>query len=1004
MVISGVRIPGMPTVPGTYAVTGAPSAASGVDGTLALEPGVRTVDILADGSGLRVGCLVEIHGLGPTEIAAVGADVNGVVGQIVSYAGGRFYVYLVCGLAAHFEPRNVRAAAAFRRPGEGGTEKSFDILMAPRTSPQALTSEMTTCLLEKGFFVIRVCQSAQLLKRTLDKLRYLSEEGRMGRFAEETEEGYLGIGCRAKVAWFDRHGRGGSSSLFGDDDLLTGSDSNLSYLAQLLQPSAPDLLGDTLDERTPGLVAMSLSEEEEMEFPFPEPDDATLGSFLTMWRRTLVRAVHFMGPGTAKVTLDSREDSVAAEKMPNPQANFTLLAEPNTILLFRPDVYEYQCEFPEETVMLISNFLSPSPQMVFSHLEGDVSWLTTADTGPPPPPGDQHIHVVNTVARLPGQWDHQWAYFAGLKAATDTVVEIPFTRWDWNIYWTANEDAFEPWQTTTKHQSFCEGAELFDNKHFEISNAEASGMDPVQRLILECGAQSLAMIGLTKKNANRKSTHGGFAVGNDKLDWMTCDKEIAIGAACGGTSTVLAIIANRFSFVFNMKGPNFVCDTACSASLTSTHCAKMMIAERKFDPLEFFLTMGAHLCLSPGPFIGCSQAHMSSPTGRCFTFNASANGYLRGEGVSGFMMKFGNYKGESDAILRATQVGQDGRSASLTAPNGPAQEEMVSRAIKEAQMTPPESTVWECHGTGTSLGDPIEVGAVRKVQIRMPRSEPLMITSNKTNIGHLEGGAAMAAMVKCILQCKHVRCCPTLHMRTLNPHLEHAAFDAIFQSEAAAYHYNSGHSQVSSFGFGGTNAHGIFWGHAEEVNDDVEKLWLKKLRSKPPPEVRPMGRNPDDWEADFPDTRSLKRGAKFLISLNPDDGPDSAVRYELTDEGVDECTGDDFAKFAISGNFNDWADGDSGALIMSQGDVPGAHVAIVEVPDTGVLEFRLLKSGDAEQVIGPSSPEGTRMSEAILGPQKELENRWVIRATPGREVRLEFFSRRNRKAIMWFLD
>merc|ERR1711933_661122 len=113
---------------------------------------------------------------------------------------------------------------------------------------------------------------------------------------------------------------------------------------------------------------------------------------------------------------------------------------------------------------------------------------------------------------------------------------------------------------------------------------------------------------------------------------------------------------------------------------------------------------------------------------------------------------------EKIAIYRASNIGQDGRSASLTAPNGPAQEEMITRAIKEAQMTAPESTVWECHGTGTSLGDPIEVGAVRKVQIKMPRPEPLMISTSKSNIGHLEGSAAIVAMCKCVMVVVMTKC------------------------------------------------------------------------------------------------------------------------------------------------------------------------------------------------------------------------------------------------------
>lgn len=784
-----------------------------------------------------------------------------------------------------------------------------------------------------------------------------------------------------------------------EDPGLFNIDETFSYLAQVIQPFSADVLEDAIDERTPALVCLSMSSDEEFRLPNPEADDTSLGAFLQTWRRGLLRAVYFMGPAPSTIDLDSRE-TPKTQKVPLLEESCSFSAPANTILLFRPDLYDYACSAPAGNVMLVSNFLSVAPQMAFGKLEGDVEWLTKNE-GPPPPPGEA-IHVMNAVTRLPGFWDSAAAYYAGLRGGTDSIVQIPLCRWDVGIYWTADESNVQSWQTTTRHQSFVEGAEFFDNKYFEISTAEASGMDPVQRLVLECGAQSLAMIGLTKKDANRKSTHAGFCVGNDKLDWMTCDKEVQAGGALGGTSTVLAMIANRFSFVFNLKGPNFVCDTACSASLTSTHCAKYMISDRKNDPLEFFLTMGAHLCLSGGPFIGCSQAHMSSPKGRCFTFNSTADGYLRGEGVSGYMMKWGDYIGESYAILRATACGQDGRSASLTAPNGPAQEEMITRAIREAGMTPPESTVWECHGTGTSLGDPIEVGAVRKVQVRMKRSEPLMIGSSKTNIGHLEGGAAMAGMVKCILQCKHSKCQPTLHLRTLNPHLEHAAFDAVFETEPGNFAANQGHSQVSSFGFGGTNAHGIFWGRSADLKQDVQKLWLRKLLARPPPEVRPMGKNYDDWEADFPDVRKMRKGAKFQLSLSPLALPNEPLRWDVAEESYEAEVEDDEATFAIIGNFCNW-DAEQ-AIPLEDGDVPGLHVVTLQAPSAGNLEFQILHGGNAKRVIGPSVEISTRRSDRIIGPEADLQNKWVIEDCETEDVRIEFFSRNGRRGITWVFD
>mmetsp|Transcript_58864 Transcript_58864/g.182397 ORF Transcript_58864/g.182397 Transcript_58864/m.182397 type:complete len:956 (-) Transcript_58864:110-2977(-) len=944
---------------------------------------------------IRIGGLVELHDLDEKQLEEWERDVNGELGQVVSYKGAdvnKFYVELICGASGYADPKNVRVVENLAHPGEGGDGKSFDVLIGPRTEADVLGSEISACLMEKGFCVVKVCQSATLLEKTLESLREMGTDGHLSRLPEEIEEGYLGNNCRGKVTWLDYD----KQQLAGDEYLST-TDGYLSYIAQVFQPYSADILDTWVDERTPALVCLTLTDDEEPEYPAPEADDSALGKFLKTWRRTLLRAVHFSGPGTAQVVLEGK-DGDSVPKLVKLQTSIELSATPNTILLYRPSAYDYTCEAPEEeSLMLTTCFLSPADRLIYGKVEGDTQWLVP--DGPPPPPGNEHLYVVNNVERLPARWDSSWSYFAGLTASCDTVIKIPFTRWEVDIYWNPDENSLQGWQTATRHQSFCDGCELFDNRHFEISNAEASGLDPVMRLTLECGAQSLAMIGLTKKNANRKSTHAGFNVGNDKLDWANLPKDNGPTGALGGTSTNLAILANRFNFVFNLKGPSFVCDTACSASLTSMHCARKCMLDREYDCLEWFLCMGSHLCLSEAPFIGGSQSHMNTAKGRCFTFNASADGYLRGEGVCGVMLKYGALQDDSDALLRATMLGQDGRSASLTAPNGPAQEEMITRCIKEAKMTPPESTVWECHGTGTSLGDPIEVGAVRKLQVRMKRLEPLMLTSAKTNIGHLEGSAAMGGICKCVLQCKYSKCCSTLHLRTLNPHLEHAAFEAIFQTEAACYTYFQGHSQVSSFGFGGANGHAILWGRNLDAQPDVDKLFMKKMEMKPPPRVNVLGKDPNDWEADFPDTRNARPGAKWTLSMSPDDEPEKAVEWKFVEDGPDLDAEDDDVFYAITGNFNDWSDDR-----LAAGEVEGVHTTALDMPESGILEFRILKDGDPEQVICPATPLCSRRLEQIIGPGKGLENKWCITAEPNKEVQVEFFVKRGVMSIMWMVS
>lgn len=583
-------------------------------------------------------------------------------------------------------------------------------------------------------------------------------------------------------------------------------------------------------------------------------------------------------------------------------------------------------------------------------------------------------------------------YNTGLQGGTDSVVEIPYTRFDLNIYWCPNPEELlsGPPRTIQRHMSFVDGVDLFDYKFFELSKNEAMNMDPLQRHVLEVGANLLNKHGITKKDSNRTSYYAGCAVGVDKDDYPTLPN-------AGNGTNALAIIANRFSFVFNMKGANYICDTACSASLTATHVAKMMLQNRKTDSLVWHLAFGTHLCLSPAPFIGCSYSQMVSPEGRCFTFNATANGYLRGEGTSGILLKHGADL-ESQAILSGSALGQDGRSASLTAPNGPAQEEMIWRAVREAQMRPPESTCWECHGTGTSLGDPIEVGAVRRVQIKEPRQEPVMISTAKSNIGHLEGGAAMGGIVKCVLQVMHGQSIPTQHLRQLNPHLEGTVFEAFFSTEVSPFGHDQGHAQVSSLGFGGSNGHGIFWGRKALEGGDITQQVYRRLKMMKHPEVRPIGDDPDDWECDLPDA-DARPGEKWTIEFSPDDPMNAPIKWVkdyAPDCGGEDEEEDEDVSYSITGTFNSWV-----AQTMDVGSVPGHHTTKVAVPANRMLEFNFLRDPDKLSIC-PSIAKCSKKIASVEGPAAGLTNTWIINAEPGVEYQIELMMVGKKYSVVWF--
>lgn len=232
--------------------------------------------------------------------------------------------------------------------------------------------------------------------------------------------------------------------------------------------------------------------------------------------------------------------------------------------------------------------------------------------------------------------------YAALVGCTDCVTRIPYSRFDIDVYLALDQDNMEGWQTYAQHMSVVEGAHLFAAKAFEISNVEAKGMDPRQRHVMEVGAKALAGIGVTKTSANRQVRNAGVSVGTDGHEWPSYPKEDLGGL--GNSSNALGITANRFSFVFNLRGPNFVVDTACSASLYAAHYIKLSLLQRDWDPLEFCLALGTQLFINVGGFVGCAQAHMLSQSGRCFTFNATADGYQRGDGTNGFVMQYGDVK------------------------------------------------------------------------------------------------------------------------------------------------------------------------------------------------------------------------------------------------------------------------------------------------------------------------------------------------------------------------
>ncbi|MFM0286809.1 amino acid adenylation domain-containing protein [Paraburkholderia megapolitana] len=423
---------------------------------------------------------------------------------------------------------------------------------------------------------------------------------------------------------------------------------------------------------------------------------------------------------------------------------------------------------------------------------------------------NEPIAVIGMACRFPGASDTPDAFWQLLDNARDAVTEVPRERWDIDRYYDA--DPATPGKMATRHGAFIERVDEFDAAFFGIAPREATYLDPQQRLLLEVAWEALENAHLAPERFRQSPT--GVYVG------ITCfDHAIQVSSAStpsssyAGTGSALNMAAGRLSFVLGLTGPSMAIDTACSSSLVCLHLACESLRSRESN---MALAGGVNLMLSPEVMISFSQARMLSPDGHCKTFDASADGYVRGEGCGMVVLKrLSDALADGDRVLgivRGTAVDQGGAGGGLTVPSRDSQERVIRRALNQAGLTPGDISYVEAHGTGTSLGDPIEVEALAGVYgPGRAAADPLMIGSVKTNIGHLESASGIAGLIKVLLSFEHDRIPAHLHFRQPNPHTPWQ--DIPIRVAADPVTWQRGERKrvagLSAFGFSGTNAHAI---------------------------------------------------------------------------------------------------------------------------------------------------------------------------------------------------
>ena len=419
------------------------------------------------------------------------------------------------------------------------------------------------------------------------------------------------------------------------------------------------------------------------------------------------------------------------------------------------------------------------------------------------------IAIVGMGCRFPGGVDSPDSYWQLLVNGVDAMTTVPADRWDLDEYYDPDPDA--PGKMYVRKGGFVNKIDQFDPQFFRISPREATSLDPQQRLLLEVAWESLEDAGQSADAVRGSDT--GFFIG---LSWHDYERN-AYGmnpvrldaySAMGNTQS---IAVGRLAFVLGAHGPTVLLDTACSSSLVAVHaaCQSLRLGETRMA-----LAGGVNLMISPLSTIFCCKIKALAPDSRCKTFDAAADGYARGEGCGIVVLKRLSDaiadRNHIRAIIRGTAINHDGPASGLTVPNRAAQQLVIEAALRNGRVDPLDVGYIEAHGTGTALGDPIEIGALGDALGRGRNADrPLRVGSVKTNFGHLEAAAGIAGLMKAVLAIECDRIPPHLHFQNPGPNIDWGAFPIEVPVTATAWGPGRRVAGVSSFGFSGTNAHAI---------------------------------------------------------------------------------------------------------------------------------------------------------------------------------------------------
>mmetsp|Transcript_18281 Transcript_18281/g.42779 ORF Transcript_18281/g.42779 Transcript_18281/m.42779 type:complete len:818 (-) Transcript_18281:196-2649(-) len=791
---------------------------------------------------------VEIHGLDSPLIAENGRSLapdllNGLRGRCLYLLEDEvtYVVQTFTGIEVHVHEDNLRACEPLL-PEDGG----FNVTWPPKDSIQTpvgdvFGQEVCQVLRTQGYCVVEMCLDADTRESALDEA---SRKRDYEQVLADVEAGYLGIDNSSKFVSMD---------LAAIDDIaettLQALDQQLTTLGSVMMSSTAESLSFPCWGRGNALLRVPRVAED------PEPREAQPSSLedITMVKNYLqwaaVRKVSMLYIVAAEGgNLSFVEKETSQEKV-------TIPLQSGKLVLFRHDLLDYSYQ-AEGKSLALQAWLLGDPNLLQvdglpAYAETESQPLQDMQIKGPPMPEGECANVMSVCPRFPSA-DIPEEWWSMVVGCTDLQIYTPSTRFDMDLYYDSDYDrATLTGRAYSPHSSFISEEQItqFDPHYFGMGLEEGAMLSPHHRVLLEEGVRALYQAGCDPDSLDGQ--YIGVHLGEAANEWGgTTYTKYGLSPDYLAVSDY-TISCSRLSYQLGLRGPTTTHDTACSSSIVALSTAHHMMRSRtniggriiQLQPdaltMKVALVGSPSLYTVPSGWIGECAAGMLGVLGRTHFTEARADGFVRGEGAAMMALKWCSSSDEDAAsrfgILTGSALNQDGRSATLTAPNGPAQQECGRTSMREAGIKSTEVNMHECHGTGTALGDPIEIGALKAIYIK-GREMPCWMQGVKSNAGHLEACAGLAGLIKVVSLIRCASAAPNVHLTCLNPHIDEAGFPAQFPTELSDAGNNALNIGLSSFGFGGTNSRADVWGVASlghrKVSRQVvldDRVYLKHL-------------------------------------------------------------------------------------------------------------------------------------------------------------------------------